>query len=138
MNKFSTSLLLLVLLTGRLFAGTTTVSNLVTYAATGVTTTTTNYGVPVRIGTAYVTMPPNILISHGNLSNTAALTVNIQSGTSTTSNLMSTTATWTPSTTNSEDYTVQSTTLSIPIYQQTMVIATNNVTVGTKAIFVAP
>ncbi len=106
---------------------------MVTYAATG--GASTNYGVPVLIGSAFIPNPPSFLISDGGVVNTNALTVYVQYGLSTASNQMSTVATYTKSATNATDGTVSPASITINIYAQTLVITTNSVPVGTKAIF---
>lgn len=108
-------------------------SNLLTYAATG--GASTNYGTPVLIGQAYIQNPPTFLISDNGVVNTNALVVYVQYGLSTASNQMTTVATYTKPTTNAADGTVIPSGITINIYGQTQVITTNNVTVGSKAIF---
>ena len=108
-------------------------SNLVTYAATS--GASTNYGVPVLIGTAYIANPPSYLVSDGGVVNTNALTVYVQYGLSTNSTTMSTVATYTKSSTNATDGTVSPSSITLSIYAQTVVVTTNAVSVGTKAIF---
>ena len=110
-----------------------TSSNLVTYAATG--GASTNYGVPVLIGTAYIANPPSFLISDGGVVNTNALTVYVQYGLSTNATTMSTVATYNKSATNAADGTVSPSSITLSIYAQTLVVTTNAVSVGTKAIF---
>lgn len=112
---------------------TITSSNLVTYAATG--GAVTNYGVPVLIGTAYIANPPSYVISDGGVVNTNALIVYVQYGLSTASNTMSTVATYVKSSTNATDGVVSPATITLSIYAQTVVVTTNSVNVGTKAIF---
>lgn len=117
-------------------AATVTVTNLVTYGASG--GASTNYGTPVYIGAAIVPLPPNVLFSHGALVTNTAAYVNVQIGTSPASNMMTTVATIYPSTTNAWDETYSASSLTLSIYLQTVVVTTNNSTVGTKALFSAP
>lgn len=112
-----------------------TVTNMVTYGASG--GASTNYGVPVLIGNAFILIPPDINISHAALVTTNSAVVTVQVGTSTASNLMSTVTTFYPQT-NAMEEVIHPASLSIPIYEQTVVVTTNNSTIGTKAIFNNP
>jgi hypothetical protein len=95
----------------------------------------TNYGVPVLIGSAYLANPPSFVVSDGGVVNTNALTVYVQYGLSTASNQMTTVATYTKGSTNATDGVVTPSGITVSIYAQTLVITTNNLPVGTKAIF---
>ena len=132
MKKLIASLLLLSLMAS---GGRATIvsSNLVTYASSG--GASTNYGVPVLIGTAYIPNPPSFLISDGGTVTTNALAVYVQYGLSSVSNQMTTVATYTKSATNAADGTVSPGNITISIYAQTLVVTTNSLSVGTKAIF---
>jgi hypothetical protein len=110
-----------------------TVTNLITYGASG--GARTNYGVPVFIGNAYVALPPTINVSHAALATTTSVVTYIGIGTSTDSNLMSNISTNYPATTNANEEIITLSSFTIPIYLQTTVVTTNNSTVGTKAIF---
>lgn len=131
MKKLITSLLLLSMVA--VAPATITSSNLVTYASSG--GASTNYGVPVLIGTAYIANPPSFLISDGGTVTTNSLTVYVQYGLSTASNTMSTVATYTKSATNATDGTVSPSSITLSIYAQTVVVTTNSLPVGSKAIF---
>ena len=117
-------------------AATLTFSNLVTYAASG--GITTNYGVPVLIGTATVPIPPSISFAHAGLASTNAVIVYVQIGTSTVSNQMTTVAVIAPSVTNALTEAIPAPTISVPIYLQTAIVTTNNSTAGTTAAFLSP
>ena len=109
------------------------VSNMVTYAASG--GPSTNNGTPVYIGSAYLAVSPSFLISDGGTTATNALTVYVQYGLDT--NYFATVATYTKPTTNAADGLVSPGGVTIRVYAQTKVVTTNNLPVGTKAIFPA-
>jgi hypothetical protein len=106
-------------------------SNLVTYAATG--GASTNTGNAVLIGTAYVSTAPSFIISDGGTATTNALTVEVQYGLDTTN--FTTQAIYTKPTTNATDGVVTPGVLALRIYARTRVVTTNNISVGTKAVF---
>ena len=109
-------------------------SNMVTYATQG--TGTTNNGVPVLIGTAYIPTTPSFIISDGGIvTGTNGLIVNIKYGLSTNASSMSTVSTYTKAVTNATDGVVTPAGITLSIYAITEVIAVTNATVGTKAIF---
>lgn len=111
----------------------TTVSNLLTYASVN---NTTNNGGTVLIGTAYIATTPTFNIQSGGLANTNALVVYIQYGLDT--NTFSTVATYRQATTNAQDGVVTPSGISLSIYARAQVVTTNDVSVGTKAIFTTP
>jgi hypothetical protein len=123
---------LLALFAASASAGTT-VSNLLTYASVN---NTTNNGGTVLLGTAYIATTPTFNIQSGGLANTNALVVNIQYGLDT--NTFTTVATYRQSVTNAMDGQVTPSGITVNIYARTQVITTNDVSVGTKAIFVTP
>jgi hypothetical protein len=110
-----------------------TSSNLLTYTSVN---NTTNNGNVVLIGTAYVPTTPTFVIQSGGLTATNALTVNVQYGLDT--NTFATVATYTQATTNAQDGTITPSGITLSIYARTQVITTNNVSVGSKAIFSTP
>lgn len=132
-TKLFLALLLPLLMMASTVHAAITSSNLVTYASTG--GASTNYGAAVLIGTAYIANPPSYLVSDGGVVNTNALIVYVQYGLSTASNTMSTVATYTKSATNATDGVVSPASITLSIYAQTVVVTTNDVAVGTKAIF---
>ena len=107
-----------------------TSSNMVTYATTS--GASTNNGVPVLIGTAFIQSSPSFIISDGGTTSTNALTVYVKYGLDT--NYFSTVATYTKSSTNATDGVVTPATLKVSIYAITQVVTTNSVPVGTKLI----
>ena len=109
------------------------VSNMVTYAASG--GASTNNGTPVYIGSAYLAVSPSFLVSDGGTTATNALTVYVQYGLDT--NYFATVATYTKTATNATDGLVSPGAVTIRLYAQTKVITTNSVSVGTKAIYPA-
>jgi hypothetical protein len=111
--------------------GAITSSNLVTYAATG--GASTNNGVPVLIGTAYISTPPSFIISDGGTTTTNAISVDIQYGLDT--NNFTTQTTYTKSVTNATEGVITPGVLAVKIYARTRVVTTNGVSVGTKAVF---
>lgn len=117
-------------------AGVTS-SNIVTYATQS--TGTTNNGVAVLIGTAYLPTSPTFLISDGGIpTGTNGLVVYVKYGLGTNIANASTVATYTKSSTNAQDGSVSPTGITLSIYAFTQVVAVTNATVGTKAIFTAP
>lgn len=105
---------------------------MVTYGAVN---STTNVGVPVLLGKAYVPTSPTFIISDGGCpTGTNKLTVNIKIGMGT--NYFTTQATYTKSVTNAQEGTVTPATISFDVYAQTEVITTTNINVGTKAVFI--
>lgn len=114
---------------------TLTVSNLITYGASG--GASTNYGVPILIGTAIVPLPPSVTFNHAGLLTTNSAIMFIAVGTSSISNQMVNITTNIP-VTNATAEVIQQTSLSIPIYMQTIVITTNNSTYGTTANITTP
>jgi hypothetical protein len=136
MKKILSLLLVLCALAISSHAATLTISNFVTYASSG--GASTNYGTPVLIGSATVPLPPTINFSHGGLSTTNSAVVTVQIGTSSASNLMSTVTTYYPTVTNATDEVIAASTITLPIYMQTIVVTTNSASVGTKAVFVSP
>jgi len=110
------------------------VTNLFTY---GSVSNTTENGSNVLIGTAYIATTPTFNIQSGGLTDTNALLVNIQYGIGDTTN-MTTVATYRQSTTNAQDGTVSPSGITLNIYARAQIVTTNDVTVGTKAIFNRP
>ena len=106
-------------------------SNLVTYASTG--GAVTNTSAPVIIGTAYISSSRSFLISDGGTASTNALTAYVQYSMGT--NSFTTVATYTKTTTNAVDGVVTPASVSFPIYAQVVIVTTNNVAVGAKAVF---
>lgn len=107
-----------------------TVSNLLTYTSVN---NTTNNGTPTAVGSAYVPIEPTFNIQSGGLSDTNALVVYIEYGLDT--NSFTPIYTFRQSSTNAGDYQVTPGTVTLTIYARTKVVTTNNVSVGTKAIF---
>lgn len=130
-TKLFLALLVPLLMLASTGHGAITSSNLVTYAATG--GASTNTGTAVLIGTAYVNTAPNFIISDGGTASTNALTVEIQYGLDTSN--FTTQATYTKPTTNATEGIVSPGVLSVRIYARTRIVTTNNVSVGTKAVF---
>lgn len=111
--------------------GALTSSNLVTYAATG--GASTNNGAAVLIGTAYISAAPSYIISDAGTATTNALAVEIQYGLDT--NNFSTQTIYTKASTNAAEGVVTPGIVAVRIYARTRVVTTNDVTVGTKAVF---
>lgn len=112
-------------------------SNMVTYATQS--TGTTNNGVPVLLGTAYIPTTPSFVISDGGIvTGTNGLLVYIKFGLGTNIANASTVATYTKTSTNAEDGVVTPAGITVSVYGFTQVIAVTNATVGTKAIFQTP
>lgn len=107
-----------------------TSSNMVTYATTS--GASTNNGVPILIGQAYLPTSPNFVISDGGTLTTNAFTVYIQYGLDT--NYYATVATYTKPTTNATDGVVTPGGIKINVFAQTKIVTTNAVTIGTKLI----
>jgi|GEM_PF-6979737 len=107
-----------------------TSSNMVTYATTS--GASTNNGVPVLIGNAYIQTSPSFIISDGGTTTTNALTVYVKYGLDT--NYFATVATYAKTATNATDGVVTPGTLKVSIYAITQVVTTNSVPVGTKLI----
>ena len=129
-TKLFLALLLPLLMMASSGLAAITSSNMVTYATTS--GASTNNGVPVLIGTAYVPTSPNFVISYGNTT-TNALTVYVQYGLDT--NYYATVATFTNATsTNASEAVITPGSIKINIYAQTKVITTNAMPVGTKLI----
>lgn len=111
-----------------------TVTNLFTY---GSVSNTTQNGSNVLIGTAYIATTPTFAIQSGGLSNTNDLVVYIQYGIGDTTN-MTTVATYRQTATNATDGVVSPSSITLNIYARAQIVTTNNVNVGTKAIFNRP
>ena len=129
-TKLFLALLLPLLMMASSGLAAITSSNMVTYATTS--GASTNNGVPVLIGTAYLPASPNFVISYGNTT-TNALTVYVQYGLDT--NYYTTVATLTNGPgTNASEAVISPGSIKINIYAQTKVITTNAMPVGTKLI----
>lgn len=106
-------------------------SNMVTYASTG--GAVTNTSAPVIIGTAYISSPASFVFSDGGTVTTNALTAFVQYGLGT--NSFTTVATYTKSATNPTDGVVTPASVSFPIYAQVVIVTTNSLNIGAKALF---
>ena len=113
-------------------AGVTS-SNLLTYTSVNATT---NNGAAVLIGTAYIQTAPSYVIQTGGLTDTNAMVVYVQYGLDT--NTFSTVATYRQTTTNAQDGVIAPGRVTLNIYARTSIATTNNVSVGSKAIFTTP
>lgn len=126
-------LFLLCFLAATAHAGIT-VSNLFTYGAVN---NTTQNGSNVLIGTAYIATTPTFSVQSGGLGNTNDMVVYVQYGIGDTTN-MTTVATYRQATTNAQDGTISPSGITLNIYARAQIVTTNNVNVGTKAIFSTP
>lgn len=128
-------LILAILLAGAISSeAAITITNLFTY---GSVSNATQNGSNVLIGTAYIATTPTFNIQSGGLTATNAMTVYIQYGIGDTTN-MTTVATYNQATTNAQDGVVSPAGITLNIYARAQIVTTNNVTVGTKAIFNRP
>lgn len=134
MKKLIIALAIVCMFAAQAAFATIVSTNLVPYATSG--GLSTNFGRPLLIGTAYIANPPNFLISDGGTVNTNSLFVYVQYGLSTNSTTMATVATYTKATTNATEGVVNPANITLSIYAQTMVVTTNAVDVGTKAVFI--
>ena len=108
-----------------------TVTNLFTY---GSVSNATQNGSNVLIGTAYIANTPSFSIQSGGMGNTNDMVVYIQYGIGDTTN-MTTVATYRQTATNAADGVVSPANITLNIYARAQIVTTNNVNVGTKAIF---